>query len=664
MNYKVFDKTGRRQLKDNEQNRVTQPSQSKESTIRKKKTKPKVIATRKPLRKATAQKLKMKTRKQVLYPHSEDNEDDQWEDAEPLSKVLRNGKFVLPDQLAPPIEEDVEVEETTPDPDEYKLYYVPKKKLLDADQADIQLPYHATANPKVIEEIRRKLEDNFTTVLTAEQIGLLQDMDPALSKIKAYITSGKTFKSKREQRSIARKATSFAVISGLLFFLPFDEHKPKSLLYKPLLAVPEKLMTWIVTQLHSESTSAIHSSPNALYLQFKQHFWRPNAYTLIKSIVKACTICQQATKRNDDYYDVQQKHQIRKAKPLEKWYLDFTAMPQHGNYIGFIIGKDAGSGMLVAEKCTSFTTQVATNFIQSHILNTYGSCKEIVMDNAASFHSQQMTDFLKKHNIKPIFTTKWNPHANLSELGNKHLKTALQKLMAQLKKSWTELLQKCVAAINQRPNRITEKSSYEILYGFPPHNRTETNLPFIEDILPEGSEEERRKLLKDITESLTEAQEVKIDQKRADSLRQRPVFAPGDLCLALTLNHKLSLPSSRKFKFYHQVVRILAVISKHHSLVQELESPEQVRKVHNSHLRKLHQIPSDSDAKSKLEKPKIVQTHALKSEHKKHRDTRRFEKKLAHTWNKILKGKMNSIYSKNRVEETEYEPYISVLFKQ
>ena len=663
LNYRVLSRTGERKQKVDDHTKEYRQKVLNDKITAKRASKDKVLASRRAIRKPVTKKSKTKVRKEVVYPQPNDEKDEEWIDAEPLSKVLRNGKFVLPEKPVTSIEEDVKVEETVPDPEEYKLYYVPKKKLFEADEAEITLPNHATANPKVIDEIKRKLDDNFTTELTAEQIALLQSMDPKLSKIKAYIQSGKSFKSKREMRSIALKATSFAVISNLLFFLPFDAEKPKTLLSKPLLCIPERLMPWIVTQLHSETTSAIHSSPNALYIQFKQHFWRPNAFTMIKSIVKACQICQQASKRNDNYYDIKQKHQIRRTKPLEKWYLDFTNMPQQGKYVGFIIGKDAGSGMIATAKCTSFTTKVAINFVQDHILNVYGPCKEIICDNAAAFHAQEMTEFLKKNNIKPGFTTKWNPHANLSELGNRDIKTALKKLTAQLNKPWTELLATCTSAMNFRPNRITEKSPYEVLYSFPPHNMIESKLPFIENLLPEGSEEERRKLLKDVTELLTEEQEIKHDQKRADSLKSLPLFSPGDLCFALTLNHRLSLPSSRKFKFYYTPVRIVSVLSSQHSLIQELDDNSKVRKVHHSQLRKMHQITDEKKGKSKS---KQTQLNILKSQKNCSKSTRRLEKRVRKTWNKIRSSRLLSIYNKQEDHNAEdnYNEDLNSLFKQ
>ena len=250
-----------------------------------------------------------------------------------------------------------------------------------------------------------------------------------------------------------------------------------------------------------------HSGKRRTLDKIKELYWWPGMMNHVTDYIESCDSCQRDTKP---------KHKnplnpIAVSGPFEIVGIDHVG-PLTKSKKGFeyiIVAQDYLTKWPIAEAVKTTNTEEALEFIRDRIISVYGSPKQIISDQGATFTSHRWRTMMEKWKINHITTSPANPQANGQvERMNQTILKSLRRTLGSKKELWPDLLQLVLMDYRVTTQDTTGYSPFQLLF------RRQMRLPIETDFETRESEDWDKAIKKRITQlDLIEQNQVKASEK-------------------------------------------------------------------------------------------------------------------------------------------------------
>lgn len=198
----------------------------------------------------------------------------------------------------------------------------------------------------------------------------------------------------------------------------------------------------------------------------KYYHW-PTMNSDIKKFCQECPVCEQSKINRHTRAPMQVR--TLASTPFEHLYMDLVGPIRLQNVNGYTyvftceceLTKFAMATPLV--DATAFST--ARAFVNEVVLR-YQLPKEITSDNGTNFTSELFAQVTKLLNIHHIFSTPYNPKANIVERYHRSMSQFLRAFVQEHPENWDEFIPFAVHCYNNTPHTTTGYAPQELLFGF------------------------------------------------------------------------------------------------------------------------------------------------------------------------------------------------------
>ncbi|KAF2889592.1 hypothetical protein ILUMI_16581 [Ignelater luminosus] len=277
----------------------------------------------------------------------------------------------------------------------------------------------------------------------------LQRDDPFLSSIYKILHGEATALDAFQARLVNR----FRLHKGILVYCD----QPGQ--YK--LALPQASISVIVNSYHEQFG---HFGVSKLFLILKRLFYFRNMRRTIHRIVRSCDVCQKSKFPSRNLMGA--IHPIVATFPGELVAVDYYGpLPEGRGRVGYIL--------VVIDSFSKYVKLYPLRRAQAKIsvrkiVDDYCKImpvKTILSDHGTQFMSSVWRDTLRKHGVRPSFSSVRHPASNPSERVMKELSRLFRTYCPRAHGKWASLLPRIEQLFNHTPHLSTGYPPYEILYG-------------------------------------------------------------------------------------------------------------------------------------------------------------------------------------------------------
>ncbi len=274
----------------------------------------------------------------------------------------------------------------------------------------------------------------------AQELKVLTDKDPLLSKVRSYILRGWPDKhnTKGELSSYSSKQQELSLEDGVV-------------LWGSRVVIPQdsKLRQRLMQELH-----ATHPGIVKMKMLARSYFWWPGVDKELETLVKECPNCQENQK-------------LPPHSPIHPW--EFPEGPWQRLHIDYalveghevLIVVDAYSKWIDAIPVHSASSQ-STVRVMRKLFAAHGIPETIASDNGTPFVSEEFFCFLTNNGVEHIQTAPKHPSSNgLAERAVQTVKHGIRKIRGG---DLEARLQKFLLQYRVTPQASTGKSPSELLY--------------------------------------------------------------------------------------------------------------------------------------------------------------------------------------------------------
>lgn len=337
------------------------------------------------------------------------------------------------------------------------------------------------------------------------------------------------------QERLHSENRAFSLVDGLL---------AKGSVRHAKLVVPALVRNDIIKEYH-EATTAGHPGIKKTISLVERHFWWPELHKDIKSYVRSCQSCQRNKPINHAPYGRLQPVEIPDAPWLHINLDFFGPFPTTKNGHSYCMSvTDRLTRMAHFIPCTKTVTgkEAATLFAR-HIFRLHGVPQKLISDKDPRFTSDFWQQLFKILGSKLAMSTAFHPQTDgLAERIHRTIETMLRHYVDTKHEDWDEKLYVLEFAYNNAPHSVTEKSPFELNYGFHPRLPATVDHPTPPDqpLNPtaKGFIEDLQSAWRTAQQALEKAQ--LLTKSRVDKHRKADVIKVGDLVLV----HKRVLTSA------------------------------------------------------------------------------------------------------------------------
>ena len=229
--------------------------------------------------------------------------------------------------------------------------------------------------------------------------------------------------------------------------------------------VPPSLRERILKEFHDDYS---HPGINKSVSLITRHYWWPQMIREIKAYVRSCRACQSAKYSHRPTFG---KYICPEPylRPFEIIGLDTIVMgsaadKSYHKYIQVLI--DHHTRYVWAFPTKHNNSETIKNILVN-LMNNGVTFEKLLTDNYPSFHSREMKQFYRQHEIKHIISTPYHPQTNgMVERVNGTIITKLHtELIDNPRKKWSTLVPLIVRNYNRTPHDATGFPPEYLLYG-------------------------------------------------------------------------------------------------------------------------------------------------------------------------------------------------------
>ena len=222
----------------------------------------------------------------------------------------------------------------------------------------------------------------------------------------------------------------------------------------------------IANALHDIHDAFGHPGLERSWTLFKQQFFRPGAYDLLKQYIDHCPTCLQAkTSRKGKQASLPELELEPTA--FHTVAMDFiTGLPPVGGHDAVLLLVDVFTKYVILIPTVSkYSAMSVAKDLFQHVVRRGFLPKRIISDNDKVFIGTMWKELSKLMNIRLSFTSPYHPQSDPAERYNQTFETMIRCLCLDDPQSWLRMLPWCEMALNSLKSSVTLFSPHELLYN-------------------------------------------------------------------------------------------------------------------------------------------------------------------------------------------------------
>ena len=337
-----------------------------------------------------------------------------------------------------------------------------------------------------------------------------------------------------------------------------------------LVVLPDSLAVKLMGDLHLLT----HSSATALLKMAKRFYFSKRLREICREVCMGCRTC--LFNRLLTNPQLPQGMMLLSSRPAEVLFLDFIcyrrAKLNNKVYNGILNAVCGFSNLSLAKPCSDQTHHSVIDVLRT-IVPFLPSLKICFSDNQNSIVVHpKVQEYLGQFNVQVRSSIPYCSASNYAEQNNKQLRRCVRLMAAAHKKSWVQVLDLALRALNATPptaHKSSHLTPHELFYGTPaPYGDPLASLRNHKDL-----QDKAIKLISEVRKFRYEQ-----NQNRIKELTARSQVQPGTLVLLLNLNR-----SSKEQPYYLDQIFKVRERKNHYVLLEDTESGGLVR----SHIKRI-----------------------------------------------------------------------------
>ena len=339
---------------------------------------------------------------------------------------------------------------------------------------DDQLRQVDVLNQETLEEIDQETlkgeenrDEDVTLPLSNQQIRQAQRDDPDVRRMMDWVGKGrKPDKSELKLESLQvqtmmRDYELFNIKQGVLFRSLLENESKAGL--RERLVLPRSLLDKAFYWMHAHPTAG-HMGMKATQQRMRSRFYFPGLYNWVEKQVIGCHAC---IKKRGPTRAVTTPSNIQRGHPGARWSLDLVGpLPETHNGNSYIMtAEDNFCRWPVAVAIPDRTAETVAKAFASHVIAEYGSCQQLLTDNAAELTGHIIKDVAKILNIRKVETVPYNPNGNKVERWHRTLGEMLRATVDLDQRNWDEALPECLLAYRTSVHATTKMTPFFLMHG-------------------------------------------------------------------------------------------------------------------------------------------------------------------------------------------------------
>ena len=320
--------------------------------------------------------------------------------------------------------------------------------------------------------VRQQFENQLKSInelesskLTPNKIEELQALDPDISPMIKYLSTGELPKLQRASRLLLVKSADYILVDGVLFHK--EPNKRHSNVFSDYKLVVPKVMQRQIIEMYHDSTIGAHSGIQITIEKVRCDYFFERMCTIITDYVKSCESCQKRKIHRHTKSPVTALPSPQ--KPFEAWEIDlFGELPKtsQGNCHVFV-ATDMFSRYTYAVPIKS-KDAITVSHALFNLCCTYGTPRTIYTDlgseNIALVTSSLCELLSVPQHFAPAFC-----HFVLGRNERTHLDMARRLTpFIEKEKDWDKFLNPIIFSMNSSVNSTIGFSPFEVVYSMKP----------------------------------------------------------------------------------------------------------------------------------------------------------------------------------------------------
>ena len=198
-----------------------------------------------------------------------------------------------------------------------------------------------------------------------------------------------------------------------------------------------------------------------------EYYW-PRMFEEVKAYVLICHTCQMFGRAKKESM---LSAEIGVNEVFERFGIDYVGpLPETKSKKRYlIVAVEYLTGWPVVKAVKNANARTTAKFIYKNIICQYGIPKILMTDRGTHFNNEILEHLSLLLEFKHVMSAAYNPQTNGKvERMNGTLCNQLAKMAYDCEDDWSKYVDQVVFAYRIRPNEVTGKSPYELLYGIPP----------------------------------------------------------------------------------------------------------------------------------------------------------------------------------------------------
>ena len=321
---------------------------------------------------------------------------------------------------------------------------------------------------KFVNYLKQRVIHDCKVPLSVKELKAEYHVDPYFKDIVKYLEKNYCRYVGKAQTVFKMQCEDYVLVNGVLFKIRYgkeDKGEPSL-----VLCIPEKYIPMDLYQYHTPLLAG-HPGVIKLHDTFKQRYYFPGMFNLVREFVECCLECQ-SMKGKTDGPRIQYARIPLDTRTMARMSMDIKEMPE--SELGFRHILVCVCEFTNWMKTIPLADQKAQTIAMALYFKTcceYGTPKAIICDEAPAFQSVALQEYFKALNIQPIYTSPMNHGSNRSERYIRTLNDIITKCLVGTGSNWPLYVPPATFAMNCQVSQVTGFSPFQMVYNKQPPDK-------------------------------------------------------------------------------------------------------------------------------------------------------------------------------------------------
>lgn len=410
-------------------------------------------------------------------------------------------------------------------------------------------------------------------------VNSIKDFPLSFSDFKSYQNEDKEVSQIIDSVNKGTNNERFSLNKGVLMHQTKDNSVKKIFL-------PKKLFDMVFKYFH-DSFSGCHLGVYKTIKKITEYFYMPHISEEVKARIKSCELCNKGKPSQKVFQGPLVSSNA--STPMERLYIDVFGPLTRSKTMN-------NNLLIIVDQCTKFVwlyamrnakSKTIVNILENFVFKNFGLCKELISDNAKCFVSSELKNFLFNKGIIHKTIIPYVPRSNISERYLRNIKAIFQIYFHNCQDKWDCNLSEIQLALNSACNEATKFTPHELMFSFK-INSSLSNVWGLNDVIEEKVN--ARNLAEKLNQAISNNKsrnKLNTNLLKYNEENSKYPFKKNSIVYLKTyhLSNKVKKFQGKTALRFEGPYKILIFISDVSCIVQKLNDPNIVKRVHVSQLK-------------------------------------------------------------------------------